>query len=276
MKTISVIYEGSSGRRYDLKTSPLHIKKANFHDYAWTRETVGLQYGERLVAFGKRSKTYQVTLYLDQDPEMLRDLHKDFERDIVTMRPGRIIWNKDYIPCYIVAGSTYPTVGNAYIANEVSIYCPSPMWLHEDHFSLQKAEADESGFLDYPYDYSYDYTYPNFSTRYLWDDFYGRVSIRAVISGPTVNPAIVVCGKTFGANLTLAEGEQLVIDTRPTALIGEQVYRISVGTQRTNVFNLRNGDISPLTCQGAGTVYWSQTFTVDLTTYRERSEPAWI
>lgn len=270
---INVIYEASSGSRYNLKTTPIRIKKANFHNYSWTRETVSLQYGETVTAFGKKAINYPATLYLDHDPQTLARLHEDFERDIITMTPGKIIWNEDYILCYITASSTYPTAGNAYIANEVNIYCPNPAWIREKRVSLTPQEND--GVLGYPYGYDYDYGPISRGTFYAWPYFYGHASFKAVISGPCENPSFELAGNTYGVNVTLQAGETVTIDTRPTAKIGRQVYRGS-GSSAVNAYNLRIGSIEPFVSQGAAMLIWSGAFAIDLTLYQERSEPGWL
>ena len=130
---IKVIYEASSGRRYDLKAEPVRIKNANFHNYAWTREVINQRFGETVQRFAKDAQEYETTLYLmgsqSEIKQTLYDLHNDFERDITSQTPGRLWWHNSYIPCYITASSTYPHENNYWVCNEITIYCPSPFWI---------------------------------------------------------------------------------------------------------------------------------------------------
>lgn len=275
MKTIEITYTSSGGRVFNLKAAPIHIKAANFHNYAWKRETVTLQYGERLVDFSKKAQVYQTTLYLDQDPEALAALHAAWERDVFLKTPGRLTWNGQYIECYTASSSTYPTEGNAYIANEIEIYCPNPFWIRETSYFLEAYDTGEPyAYLAYPHEYAYDFGRPPGGALLLWGEETGMVSFRAAMSGPAVNPSIAIGGRTFGASVTLEEGETLIIDTRPTALMGEQVYLMSGGT-RTNLFHLRSGLIEPFPAEYNGVAAWSGLYPIELTVYLGRSEPSW-
>ena len=222
MKTISIFYISSSGRRFNLKAAPIRIKAANFHNYAWRRETVALQYGERVVDFSKKAQTYQTTLYLDQDPETLAALHAEWERDILSRTPGRISWNGQYIECYITSSSTYPTAGNAYVANEIEIYCPVPLWIETKRFLLYSDDGGAaSGFLDYPHGYDYDYTADKSGTQLLWGDNPGIISFKAILAGQCTNPTFTIDGHTFGVGVDIAYGgDSGTIDTRASAKIG--------------------------------------------------------
>ena len=277
MKTINIFYISSSGRRFDLKAAPIRIKAANFHNYAWRRETVALQYGERVVDFGKKAQTYQTTLYLDQDPETLAALHAEWERDILSRTPGRISWNGQYIECYITGSSTYPTAGNAYVANEIEIYCPVPLWVETKRFLLYSDSGGaSSGFLDYAHGYDYDYTADKSGTQLLWGDNPGIISFKAILAGQCTNPTFTIDGHTFGVNTDIAYGgDSVTIDTRASAKIGEQVYRGS-GESKANLFHFRIGEIEPFVGRANGKITWSRDFAIDLTVYIGRSEPSWL
>ena len=281
MRTINIFYISSSGRRFDLKAAPIRIKAANFHNYSWRRETVALQYGERVVDFGKKAQTYQTTLYLDQDPEALATLHAAWEQDILSRTPGRVVWNNQYIECYIASSSTYPTTGNAYIANEIEIYCPVPLWFETKHFLFYSSAG--SGllraapvFLDYPYGYDYDYAADKTGTQLLWGENPGIISFKAILAGRCTNPTFTIDGHTFGVTADIAYGgDSITIDTRASAKIGEQVYRGS-GESKTNLFHLRIGEIEPFIGRANGKITWSRDFAIDLTVYIGRSEPSWL
>lgn len=277
MKTINIFYISSSGRRFNLKSAPIHIKTANFHNYSWKRETVALQYGERVVDFSKKAQTYQTTLYLDPDPETLAALHVEWERDILSRTPGRISWNGQYIECYITGSSTYPTAGNAYVANEIEIYCPVPLWVETKRFLLYSDSGGaSSSFLDYPHGYDYDYTADKSGTQLLWGDNPGIISFKAIMAGRCTNPTFAIDGHTFGVNTDIAYGgDSVTIDTRASAKIGEQVYRGS-GESKTNLFHLRIGEIEPFVGRANGKITWSRDFAIDLTVYIGRSEPSWL
>ncbi len=275
MKTIKITYTSSAGYEVDLKAAPVHIKSANFHNYTWKREKVALRYGETVTGFYKAAQVYQTTLYFEHDPELIATIHGEWERDVLTQRPGRITWNGQYIECFISSSSTYPTAGNAFVANEVEIYCPDPFWIKETAFEF--AAGTETGdYLDYPYGYDYDFgSAVSGRRRLLWGFERGLVAFKAVVHGPCSAPVFTIAGRQFGADVVLQEGETLTIDTRASAPTGEQVYTTSAG-QKANVFYARTGEIAPFIADEYGTLVWPQTFALTLNIYMGRSEPSWI
>lgn len=94
MAEIEVIYEASSGNRYNLKTDPLLIGVGNFHNYAWDKEVTALRYGERVESWKKNAQTYSTTFWMvgteSQNRTVLRNLHNDFERDILNKSLERL------------------------------------------------------------------------------------------------------------------------------------------------------------------------------------------
>ena len=280
---IKVIYEASSGRRYDLKAEPVRIKNANFHNYAWTREVINQRFGETVQRFATDAQEYETTLYLmgsqSEIKQTLYDLHNDFERDITSQTPGRLWWHNSYIPCYITASSTYPHENNYWVCNEITIYCPSPFWIEEKTFSFYPVEEQESyPYLDYNVDFAYDFSYKPRAVLPIKTGHYAPSSFRMIMHGPCVNPSVNIGGNIYNVNVSVPAGGYLVIDSRPEAPLGWQVYMRDAQRVQSNVFDNRNPNYPILERIPGGTVdlTYTRTYGIDLTLYLERSEPSWM
>ena len=280
---INVVYESSNGKRFDLKADPIKIKNANFHNYAWTRETIPLRYGEKVQRFAKDAQEYETTLYLrgnlSQVRQTLYDLHNDFESDIIKQTPGKLYWHNSYIPCYITASSTYPHENDSWVCNEITIYCPSPFWISEVSFSFLPVDEQESyPYLDYNVDFAYDYAYKPRAVLPIETGHYAPSSFRLIIHGPCVNPSVKIGGNVYNVNVTVPSGGYLVIDSRQDAPLGWQVYMRKANGEAVNVFDNRNPAHPILARIPGGTVdlEYPRTYGIDLTLYRERSEPSWM
>lgn len=280
---IKVIYEASSGRRYDLKAEPVRIKNANFHNYAWTREVINQRFGETVQRFAKDAQEYETTLYLmgsqSEIKQTLYDLHNDFERDITSQTPGRLWWHNSYIPCYITASSTYPHENNYWVCNEITIYCPSPFWIEEKTFSFFPVEEQAAyPYLDFNADFAYDFSYKPRAVLQIETGHYAPSSFRMIMHGPCVNPSVTIGGNVYSVNVSVPAGGYLVIDSRPEAPLGWQVYMRDDAGVQSNVFDNRNPNYQILERIPGGTVNleYSRTYGIDLTLYLERSEPSWM
>lgn len=280
---ISVIYEASNGHRYDLKADPIRLKNANFHNYAWTREVTAQRYGEKVQRFAKDSQEYETTIYFrgsrSEVKQALYDLHNDFERDIVEQSPGKIWWHNSYIPCYITASSTYPHENNTWVCNEVTVYCPSPFWIEEKTFSFYPVEEQESyPYLDYNVDFAYDFSYKPRAVLPIETGHYAPSSFRMIMHGPCVNPSVTIGGNVYNVNVSVPAGGYLVIDSRPEAPLGWQVYMRDAAGVQSNVFDYRNPNYQILERipGGTPTLQYSRAYGIDLTLYLERSEPSWM
>lgn len=280
---INVIYEASNGHRYDLKADPIRIKNANFHNYAWTKEVIGQRYGEKVQRFAKDAQEYETTLYFmgsrSAVKQTLYDLHNDFERDIVVQSPGRIWWHNSYIPCYVTASSTYPHENNVWVCNEITIYCPSPFWIEEKTFSFFPVEEQAAyPYLDFNVDFAYDFSYKPRAVLPIETGHYAPSSFRMIMHGPCVNPSVTIGGNVYNVNVSVPAGGYLVIDSRPEAPLGWQVYMRDAAGVQSNIFDNRNPNYQILERIPGGTVNleYSRTYGIDLTLYLERSEPSWM
>ncbi len=280
---INVVYESSNGHRYDLKADPIRIKNANFHNYSWTREVISQRYGEKVQRFAKEAQEYETVLYFTGIMAAIRqtmyDLHNDFERDIINQTPAKLWWHDSYISCYVTASSTYPHDNGAYVCNEITIYCPSPFWIEEKTFSFYPVEEQAAyPYLDFNTDFAFDFSYKPRAVIPIETGHYAPSSFRMIMHGPCVNPSVTIGGNVYNVYVSVPAGGYLVIDSRPEAPLGWQVYMRDAAGVQSNIFDNRNPNYQILERIPGGTVNmeYSRTYGIDLTLYLERSEPSWM
>lgn len=271
---VKITYIASSGNRYNLISNGIRHKKANYHDWEWKPEATKLQYGERLAGFFKDAGAYETDLQF-YGPEKKRQalidaLHDDFELDIRTLKPGRLIWGDYYLDCFIRKSTTAPDSNPTWTSNKVEIYAPYPFWIQELKISLGKSETSGSGFLDFPYDFPYDYTAPVVGSRMVKRQFPFESEFEMVIFGPAVNPRITINDQPYVLLTTIPASAYAVIKSKDKTIM---LYEN--GGVQTNIFDFRNktDSVFKRIPKGNLLITWDASFGVDLTIFHERSEP---
>lgn len=272
---VNLKYVASSGNVYNLKGDGIRTRTANYHAWEWGVDGTVLQFGTRVAAFTRAAAIYETTLVFQGSyavrKAIIDALHEDFERDVRSMKPGRIIWGDYYIDCYITVSSTAPDENNIYTENEIEIFCPYPFWIREETKEFAYVVSPEGqAFLDYPYDYSYDF----------WDGQNGQVQwvrefpfaseFTMTIFGAVDTPRIMINGHPYQINDVLEEGQYLVIDSRHNTVTkylinGTTVNDFDLRDKTQSVFEQIPGD--------SLTITWDGTFGFNITIYEERSEP---
>lgn len=273
-----MIYRASSGNEYDLMLKRHYLKTASFHEWEWSPRTKEKSIGVNVSQFGREAKTYEATLALPgaqtAREKVLNALHEDMERDIQMMTPGKLIHNGYTIDCYPIASKTYPNSSGTRTLNDISFYCPYPMWSQEVMKSFKAVDtggATEGGF-DYEFDYEFDYMTELSLSQYWEIEHFAPVEFRMTIYGPCTNPAITIGGHVYQVYQTLAAAEYMVIDSRERT-----VTKYLINGTPVNVFNSRRFDVSVFDPLPVGNVQVvrSSGFGADILIYKERSEPAW-
>lgn len=274
MSGVDLRYVASSGNSYNLRNSTLKTRAdANFHKWNWGVNATPLQFGGRVSAFTRPAIVYEATLTLfgttKSNQELLGMLHDDFENDVRSMKPGRLIWGSYYIECYATASETTPD-NNVAIDNKVSFYCPYPFWIQEQKIELVAQQIEQSGYLDFSFDFPFDFTAPVVGTKIIPSDFPFSSEFRIVIYGQAVNPRIVVNGHPYVLYTTIPQGAYVLVDSKSKTIV---MY--GSDGERTNMFNFRNKTDSIFTKIPGGnlTITWDASFGADITVFRERSEP---
>lgn len=270
---IPVTYISSAGNTYQLHTKDgvLH-KRLPFRSWSWKVRGTDLEQGVRVSGFTRAAAQYKSELLFfgtkEEQAELVNDLHDDFEGDLRRVQTGRIIVEDQYIDCFVIGVDARYKDGCT--TDNIQIYAPYPFWRQEQVINLSPSAERTSGFLDFPFDFPFDFTAPTSGRRIVHSDFPFESEYKMVIYGLAVNPRIVVNGYAYVLYATIPEGAYVVIDSRAKTIM---MYN-SNGT-KTDLFNFRNKTNSIFKKIPAGNldISWDASYGVDLTIYRERSEP---
>lgn len=273
MKT-QIKYIASSGNVYDLTTTGILHRTANYYDWSWKADGAKRQYGQRVSRFSRASATYEADLIFHGEPAELRRtiqaLHNDFENDMRRMTPGRLVWGDYYIDAYINGSAVENVSYWSWISNKIQILAPYPFWIKEEKVVLSTTPESTSGFLDYPYDFMYDFTAPEIGKKVVPSDSPFTSEFKMVIYGLAVNPRIVINGYPYILYATIPSGAYVIVDSKQRTIM---LYKRN--GQKMNIFDFRNKSDSIFEKIPAGNldIVWNATFGVDLTIFREKSEP---
>lgn len=275
---MKLTYTNSKGDTFDLLTNGLRVKEGNFHSFRWVPQVVSGLLGDSVKGFGKDALHYETTLaFIGTEAERraaLNTFHAATETDVINATPGTLTWQQDYIQCFVIASSTYPSDESpSWTFNDVDIYVPYPFWMRDVTRSFSGGASESESGLDYPYDYEYDY-YQGAQGSQMWaTGHYAPSEFTLIIFGPAVDPIISVEGHQYGVYDTISAGEYVTIDSR-----SHTVTKTANDGTITNLFDMRTKDQSVFDKmpEGTFTVTWPGTYGFNLTLHEERSEPEWI
>lgn len=284
---MNVIYTSSDGKSYPLTVSfPMRLKTANFHSFAWKPEATSRRYGERVSLWGKDVAKYPASIVFRgthaQRREALDEFHSSVERDVFYNTPGRLIWGGWYIACFVSSSETYPSENDLISTiNDLEIYCPHPFWISEQDYSIAaveqtvRLETDKTYNTRYGYPYSYMAAYN--TSKQIYIDHYAPCDFRIALHGPQDNLNVTIGNVHLLVNHAIPETGYMVVDTRQDIPADKHCYLVAGGAE-TNCFNYRNPTTTLLEKVEPGRVKvtYNRRSRLDLTIYRERSEPAWI
>lgn len=270
---ISVTYISSAGKKYELHTKDgvLH-KKLPYRAWSWNVNGTKLDQGIRVSNFTRAAAQYKSDLLLfgtkEEQEKLIDDLHDEFEGDLRRNQTAKIIIGDQYLNCFIT--SVNPRYKDGCTTDSIQIYAPYPYWRQEQKIVLEASSVTGSGFLDYPYDYPYDYTAPVMGEKIVKSDFPFESEFRMVIYGLAVNPRITINGYPYVLYATVPAGAYVVIDSRQ-----KSIMMYNTDGSRTDLFNFRNKADSIFKKIPAGnlSISWGASYGVDITVFRERSEP---
>lgn len=270
---IPVTYISSAGNRYELhsKDGVVH-KKLPYRAWSWDVNGTKLNQGVRVSGFSRTAAQYKSELLLygtkEEQEELINDLHDDFEGDLRRKQEGRIIVEGQYLNCYVT--SVNARYNNGCTTDSIQIYAPYPYWLQEQKITLEASNVSGSGFLDFPFDFPFDFTAPATGEKIVRSDFPFTSEFQMVIYGLAVNPRITINGYPYVLYATIPAGAYVIIDSRQKSVM---MYNTN-GTQ-TDLFNFRNKTDSIFEKIPAGNlnISWGASYGVDITVFRERSEP---
>ena len=283
---MNVTYESTDGKSYPLTLNMrMRLKDANFHSYAWQAQTTARRYGERVDTWRKDAQAYPATIAFRgthaQRRAKIDEFHQSIDRDIFYNSPGRLIWGGWYVYCFIRESQTNPVDWDLDTTeNEVEIYCPNPMWIAEQSITIAPIQEQELLDTDKTYDLKYGYPYSyqvvQSTSKQIYIDHYAPCDFKAVLHGTQDNLNITIGNVHLIVDYAIPDGWSMVVDTREDISPDKHCY-ITDGYTDVNCFNFRNPTTTLLekVQPGVVTVTYNRRTQLDLTIYRERSEPAW-
>lgn len=282
---IEIKYRCSNGNEYNLIGDRMRVTNGNFHKYSWNKNVVESANGDILKGFSKEAITYSITINfrgrLEERKKLLDDLTNDFEYDITTKKPGKIIYGEYYIECYVIESETnISEIKNNWSQKVLKIYCPKAYWISEQHITIPAISKIQTMAVNntkkYPYTYPYRYAdvYKNTKVNI---DHYAESDFRMIAYGPTANVNVSINGHKYHVDYPIESGEHMVIDSRDYLPPNERIYLVKSNGEKINVFNYRDPEHSVFQkiAPGYATIYYNQSYGIDLTIFKERSEPKW-
>ena len=270
---IPVTYISSAGNTYQLhsKNGVLH-KRLPFRSWSWKPRTTELEQGVRVSGFTRGAAQFKSELLfygsVEEQTELINDLHDDFEGDMRRKKTGRIIVEGQYIDCYVIGVDACHNKGVT--TDSIQIYAPYPYWMQEQKIVLDASSVTVGSFLDFEYDFEYDFTAPVMGRKIVKSGFPFTSEFQMVIYGLAVNPRITINGYPYILYATIPQGAYVIIDSKQKSIM---MYNTN-GT-RTDLFNFRNKTESIFQKIPAGDldIAWDSAYGVEITVFRERSEP---
>lgn len=214
--------------------------------------------------------------------EEAMDLFNDYtEKDISIGIPGKLYYGESYQPCFLFGTELFDWEYDAgYIDKNVKIITAHPYWITEQHITIPAISKIQTMAVNntkkYPYTYPYRYAdiYKSIKVNI---DHYTESDFRMIAYGPTANVNVSINGHKYHVDYPIESGEYMVIDSRDYLPPDERIYLVKNNGEKINVFNYRDPEhsvfkkISP----GYATIYYNQSYGIDLTIFKERSEPKW-
>lgn len=253
--------------RHEFKYSAKNDKIENF--------TIGIT--ERKVEVtvtGNKKKSWQ---------ELYDEMNGVFDRDVLLKKPGRLYVNKSYIPCFFVATTPAEMFEDwGFQTAELKVVTDTTMWVEEQTIGIDPITnvltiAQETS-EEKKYPYKYPYRYPMLETQIsVYVDHCLESDFELKIYGPTLSVSVNIANHPYKVEYPIEEGEYMVIDSRSHVPKEERLYLVKKDGGKENIFNYRNTEYSVFKKIPPGNVVidYSRAHGIDLTIFKERSEPAW-
>ena len=283
----NITYTASNGAVFDLMASmAMRLKKAQFHTFEFTPDVTALQYGERVERWRKGAASYPAQiLFKGTKADRIAAIdafHVAIERDMIYKTPGILTWGNSYISCYLRSSGTYPSDANdTETFNDVEIYCPSSAWITEQHIVIDPVEQTQvlrPTDIQYAPTYGYPYSYMQLqgTSKSIYVDHFAPCDFKAVLYGPVSGVDIAIGSRLLKVDRAVPAGGHMVIDTRDSVDVDRHCYLVTAGGVQ-NCFNYRDPESSLLgrIDPGFNRVVYDRTTRLELTVFRERSEPEW-
>ena len=242
------------------------------------------KYGEIINEFTKDAQYFSCEFKFRGTPshraELIEAFHFETEYDITHKKPGKLIWNNDYIYCYFVESSTYPEEdGSQYTVNQGVFYAPYPFWIEEKKVEIYPADEgatlpNAKGYVPDEDRYGYPYSYCGAPTSIFIDvNSYADCDFRMLAYGPASAVQWTIDNHVYKVDYAIRENQYMVIDSKQNTEPYRQCYVVNESGIITNVFNYRVGEVFKKIPSGNIILNYPRTYGLELTIFIERSEP---
>ncbi len=251
-------------------------------EHKWNYKTIsGVNGLGRVKSFFKDSVERSLKLNIMADDknefnEIMEKLHICFEKDVRTLKPGRIYWNDFYIEVFIFASKANEFDENfEYVELELTVLSCYDYWIREKAFNYLSCNAEEliDAGIDFPFDYSgFDYLRSD-AVEVIDNNCITSANFELKFFGPFTSPSVMINGIEYELqDLELDEDEYASINS-----LTKKIIKVSKSGEKENVFHLRkdNSIFTPLAA-GKISVIRPKELQVSITVFDERGEPIWI
>lgn len=251
----------------------LFVNESDLHDFAWSVNSKN----NRISGFTKGivSKTIPVVLQCtspEEGLELRNKLFEVFEKDVLTLKHGRLIIGDYYLKCYITESKKSDYMYHKGLVRlTLKLTTDFPYWIKETTSTFGYAEIIEGKNLDFNNDFPYDYR-SNLIDKRLNNTGFIESNFRIVVYGACKNPCITIAGHNYEVNVSIETNEYLCIDS-----VGKTIMLTHTDGTIENCFSKRNRDsyIFQKIPSGTSNVSTNADFKFDVVLLEERSEPKW-
>lgn len=269
-------YQNSKGKKIDLMSGPYRLITADFFDYEWDE----ISYSGKIYGFTRKTFVKEVKLDVfcakSEFARNMNHLESIFAEDVVSVTPGKLYVNDDYLTCYVKGVKKDEWEAGIYTIVNLAIVTDCPYWiLEKDRKFLPVSRRTESGrddFLNYPLNYPFNYTVSDRGSSAWYVDHIKPLPFYMIVYGPVTNPRILINNLPYEVYTTLESNEYMTIESRT-----HKVLKYASNGTIINLYNNRRTEQSIFEPLSPGNIQfnWSGTFGFDLTIFLEGNEPRW-
>lgn len=254
-------------------TDGIYVNENDLRDFAWSIT----KKNEKITAFKMGVAKHAIPIYImcrteAEGIEKRNSIFEIFEKDVLSMKHGKIIIGDYYLKCFITGQkkSDYQQ-SKRYMELKATIQTDLPRWVKETTTTFNYGAGVQGKNLDYNNDFPYDYT-SNLLSQVLNNTDFISTNFRMNIYGPCSNPKVTVAGHDYEVNVEFDANEYLTIDS-----VNKTIVLTHKDGATENCFNKRNRDsyIFEKMPIGISKVSNNGDFKFDITLLEERSEPKW-
>lgn len=271
---MNVRYVNHQGESISLDDDKIILQYQELYDYSWDTESKN----GKITGFYRENATIPISVSVTADTEeeylkILNDFFTVTEKDIMTLRNGKLYLGNQYLSCFI-SGSIKEDafMGVPFQIKNLTLITDHPFWITETEYTFKVQNITSSSNKKYPLKYPFRYA-NGMDNAYVINPNFTDSNFVLRVYGPVVNPQVNIGGHPYLVNTILETGEYLEINSMNGTIVKTMMNGIKV-----SIFHARaKGAKSVFKKISAGRqeITWPGTFNFDLIVYEERSEPKW-